>query len=456
MSEILICIAGRALDQDDGMGVYCRGLIPELCRQDRRSRFLVLLQSDKHRGLFDGLLHVETRVIPLRNKLVWDQLIVLRHALAARADVIFSPKFSVPLLSPIPSVFVLHGADWYMNPQNYLWWDNLYIRAMMPVYCWKASRLLAISQTIADDMVRFAHADPAKITVSYAAAASHFGAARDAGALEAFRARYGLPDRFILAITRVYHLAIPGCPAYPGANNQRLLRAYHQYRQRGGTFPLVIVGRGVRQYLEERGFSADDLSNVVFTEFIANDDIHCAYQLAEFFINVSLYESFSIRIVEALRTDCPIIISNTGACPEIAGAAARFVDPLDEDDIAGAMLELERSPEKRQAFRAAGRLRAEAFTWAETARRTIEVLHTAARARNDVAPSASGPAVVGDPGITSGWCGRKESDGDGALPAVSESTQGHDLRTLSTAPAAPGVAQRERAHVEGDAGPRHQ
>jgi glycosyltransferase involved in cell wall biosynthesis len=389
MSERLICIAGRAIDQDDGMGVYCRNLAPELCRQDRGSRFLILLQSDAHRQLFAGLPHVETRVVPVRSKLVWDQVAVPRHAARAGADVIFNPKFSVPLLSRIPSVFVLHGADFFVNPQNHTWWDNIYLRVMMPLYCRKARQLLAISRTIADDMVHAGLADWSKITVSYAAAGDQFTLARDQAALDGFRARYRLPERFILTVTRVYHMPFRGQPVYAGSNNDRLLAAYRRYRDNGGTLPFVIAGRRVEQYFRSRGFGDADLDGLVFTDFVPNDEIQYAYQLAEFFVNVSLYESFSIRTVEAMRCGCPTLLASTGACPEVAGGAARLVDPLSEPEIATAMLELERSPDERQRLRAAGLTRAGDFSWSETARRTLAVLHAVAPPRPSRPTSSS-------------------------------------------------------------------
>jgi hypothetical protein len=69
---------------------------------------------------------------------------------------------------------VLHGSDWYVNPGNYEWWDILYIRAMLPVYCRRAARLLAISRTVTEDLARHAGIDRGKVTVSYAAPSPHF------------------------------------------------------------------------------------------------------------------------------------------------------------------------------------------------------------------------------------------------------------------------------------------
>src|SRR5690606_31146672 len=122
-----------------------------------------------------------------------------------RADLIFNPKFSLPLLSRRPATFVLQGSDWYVNPQNYPWWDNLYIRMTLPLYVRKAGRLLAISQTVVDDLAPHLALDPDCVEVSFAAASPHFTSRRDEDALRRFQAEYSLPDRFILTVARGYH-----------------------------------------------------------------------------------------------------------------------------------------------------------------------------------------------------------------------------------------------------------
>jgi len=99
-----------------------------------------------------------------------------------------------------------------------------------------------------------------------------------------------------------------------------------------------------------------------------------AYNLAEFFILATLYESFGLPLVEALSTGCPAIAPTTGACPEIAQDAARYIDPLSPDAIAQAMMALTSSAELRHQMRSAGLERAKEFTWLKTAERTLAVL----------------------------------------------------------------------------------
>ncbi|MGQ9517443.1 MAG: glycosyltransferase family 4 protein, partial [Anaerolineae bacterium] len=54
-----------------------------------------------------------------------------------------------------------------------------------------------------------------------------------------------------------------------------------------------------------------------------------------------------------------------------AGPAALLFDPEDEEAMAGAVLGLLTSPERRQALAQVGITRAAGFTWSATARATL-------------------------------------------------------------------------------------
>jgi glycosyltransferase involved in cell wall biosynthesis len=305
----VVCVMGRPLDQDDGIGVYTSQLLRNMLALDPGTRYVVLLRTPKHQHLFDEFPNVEVQVLPAPTKLWWDQITVPLAARRMGADMIFNPKFSLPLLSLRPGVFVLQGSDWYVNPGNYPWWDNLYIRLMLPIYCRKATRLLSISKRTADDSVKYAGIGSQKVTVTFAAAAPHFRVVTDRALLADFAQRYKLPPRFILTVARAYHTGHGRLPEYAGGNNENLLCGYRQYRAAGGTLPLVVVGRDIERYLRAKGWSDHGLEGVHFTGFIPNTEIVYAYNLAEFFVLATLYESFGLPVIEALAADvrpsCP-------------------------------------------------------------------------------------------------------------------------------------------------------
>jgi glycosyltransferase involved in cell wall biosynthesis len=368
-----IGVMGRLLDQADGLGVYARHLLQHLVSMDTDSRYVVFLASPAARDVLSGQRNVEVQVLESRSKLLWDQVLVPRAARRLGVDLLFNPKFSLPLLSSIPGVFILQSCDWYVNPGNYPWWDNIYIRAMLPLYCRKARAILAISQAALDDLVRHGLQFPrAKIT--HAGVGPRFTPDADAQELQEFRRDYALPERFILTVARVLHTGFGGLPEYPGGNNERLLRAYQEYRRRNiHALPLVVAGKRVREYLLAHGFGPADFEGVHFLGFVPNERLHAAYQLADCFVLATLCESFGLPILEALATGCPAIVPNSGAAPEVAGGAARLIDPYNEADLTQALLEVTGSESLRRQMRAAGLERARRFGWPQAARRVLEV-----------------------------------------------------------------------------------
>ncbi len=370
----VVGVMGRVLGQRDGLGIYCMNLLRHMIALDERSRYVIWLRSQEQHELFTGFANTETQVLAAPNKLWWDQVAVPAAARRAGADLIFNPKFSIPFCTRRPCAFVLQDSDWYLNPGNYPWWDNLYIRLLLPLYCRKASRLLAISKFTLDSLVRHRVLRPEKAEVMGGAVAANFSPLRDEAALRQFSLRHGLPEAFILTAVRAYHTGLADSPEYPGGNSERLIRAYRRYRQQGGALALVVAGHRIEEYLRKRGFGDADLEGVRFLGFVPNGQMHLAYQAATFFVLSKLCDSFGLPILEALATGCPAIVPKTCAAPEVAGSAARLIDPYDEEDIARAMLEVGGSVEMRAELRQRGVVRAQAFTWTQTARRTLAVL----------------------------------------------------------------------------------
>jgi glycosyltransferase involved in cell wall biosynthesis len=302
---------GRLLDQDDGLGVYGLQLLRELLRLDPHSRYVILLDTPKSQHLFREFGNAETCVLPSLSKLYWDQVVAPLAARRCNADLIFNPKFSIPLFARRPCVFVQQGSDWYVNPQNYPWWDNLYIRLMLPLYSLKAARTLAISQATLDDLAKYTCINVRDSVVSYAGVGHNFTSEHDEQALAQFRSEHRLPPRFILTVARALHVGHKHMPPYPGGNNERLLRGYQRYRRAGGKLPLVVIGKRIDEYLRARGFTDEDLADVHFLGFVPNSRIHLAYQLAECFVLATLCESFGIPIVESFACGCPAIVPST-------------------------------------------------------------------------------------------------------------------------------------------------
>jgi glycosyltransferase involved in cell wall biosynthesis len=79
--------------------------------------------------------------------------------------------------------------------------------------------------------------------------------------------------------------------------------------------------------------------------------------------------------VEAMSCGCPVITSDRGSLPEIAGAGAQCFDAFDVHTMAKALIALLRNPEELQQKRSDALRRAADFSWDKAALGTISVYH---------------------------------------------------------------------------------
>src|SRR5205823_2565316 len=84
------------------------------------------------------------------------------------------------------------------------------------------------------------------------------------------------------------------------------------------------------------------------------------YRAAAVTVQPSLYEGFGLPVLEAMACGSPVVTSDRGALPEVAGDAAIVVAPGPGDLAEGIRAALE--PATAERLRAAGPARASAYT----------------------------------------------------------------------------------------------
>jgi glycosyltransferase involved in cell wall biosynthesis len=76
---------------------------------------------------------------------------------------------------------------------------------------------------------------------------------------------------------------------------------------------------------------------------------------------------------------CPVVASSIDALHEVCGDAARYFDPRDGADLARNIREILDSGPELARMRERGRERAAAFSWRESARKSLDAIVSSAR-----------------------------------------------------------------------------
>jgi glycosyltransferase involved in cell wall biosynthesis len=214
------------------------------------------------------------------------------------------------------------------------------LRGLVPRSARKAARVLALSQTAARDISAALKLDPGRIRVVSPHPDPVFTPAD--GAAERVRARFGL-ERYVLAVGDLgprKNLTALGA-AVGGLGDRDLALALVGKPGRGGE--RIAAGSGGR-----------------WLGHVSDADLADLYRAAAVTAYPSLYEGFGLPVVEAMACGSPVVASDRGAIPEVAGDAAILVEPSARGIALGLRAALD--PEVAARLRAAGPPRAATYT----------------------------------------------------------------------------------------------
>jgi O-antigen biosynthesis alpha-1,2-mannosyltransferase len=357
----------RHYDQHGGgVRVYTRALLKHLFMQPREHEYVLYFNNPSLLGTYAGAPHVTEVSVPGRSVVWWDQVALPRELNKHGIDVLFNPKYSLPLTGSYPSAWVCHGLDWYVMPWASRFVDRLSHRYLVPRYAARSSAIVAVSEVTKEHLIEFLRVPADRIATVYTGVDDEFRARRTADQLNAVRARYKLPERYVLYAGAVY----------PPKNFRRLVQAYAKVGPELGV-SLVIAG-GTNRFLSEDELKEPERLGlgdwVRWAGWVDSETLPSFYQMAEALLLPSLFESFGLPILEAMASGCPVVTSNRYGSKEIAGDAAMLVEPESVDSIADGIRSVLTRSELKHDLVERGLRHSRAFTWERCAGQTLDVL----------------------------------------------------------------------------------
>lgn len=356
---------------EGGISRYVGPLVGALLNCDHESEYRLVLRrgwlgQDGARSL-DALAPVTRVALPDRLlSFWWNRLRLpapLHRELWSSLDLFLATCLIAPVLSRGKVVSVVYDLIPLRLPRLFPQRDRFRLQVERIVA--RSAALIAISQRTREDLTELLAVDPSRVCVVYPGRGETFHPVTAAEA-KGVAARYGISGRYVL---------------YVGAlgvhkNVSTLLRAYQRARLEGNlAAKLVLVGsqrwgKDTLAVLETLRVRAE----VLVAGPVAAEDLPALYSGAELFVFPSLYEGFGLPVLEAMACGTPVIVSDRGALPEVAGDAGIVVNAEDSVALAAAMCRVASDPELRARLSAGALARAAHFSWAKAAEDLLSVL----------------------------------------------------------------------------------
>jgi glycosyltransferase involved in cell wall biosynthesis len=293
--------------------------------------------------------------------------------MVGRIDVFHAGDYLRPKPDGTPTVVTVHDLTTLRHPREHFWANRLRDRWKLR---WAASathRIIAVSEATRSDLVELLRVDPDRIDV-VPEARGQDTSTMDADVVASILARYGLDGPFVLMVGTLE----------PRKNHRRMITAFERATVRWPDVRLVLVGgvgwktgpidAAIRESPARR--------RILRLGFVPDDVLRSLYRAATIVAYPSLYEGFGLPVLEAMAAGAPVLTSNRSSLPEVAGEAAILVDPESVDEMTRGLTELLASPKLRERLSVAGIQREKTFTWARTARLTMDSYRRALEACN--------------------------------------------------------------------------
>ncbi len=310
---------------------------------------------------------IESVVVPVRatSRVQWvrgEQQLLPGLAAAAGCDVVHSLASTAPLRGRFARVTTIHDLNYLKVPDAHFGLRGLGMRALVPAAARRSHRVIVDAASTVEDLVSELGTPREKIDVVPLGVRGP--QASVAGTDEAtLRAQLELGSRRVL---------LAASAKRPHKNLLRLLDA-HALLPAVDRPVLILPGYPTphEDDLRARAQALGTSDDVRFLGWVSDADMEGLYALADAFVFPSLYEGFGLPVLEAMARGVPVACSDRASLPEVAGDAALLFDPEDVAAMTASLRRLLDDAHLRERLSAAGRARAQTFTWARTAELTV-------------------------------------------------------------------------------------
>ena len=369
--------ARNITEQPAGVAHYAMALIPELVRQAPEHNFVVIRHASNRRPLpieaaVDGAItevFVDRPIDTSANFLLGARTLSEVFAAHGAPDLYHDLFHILPrgLPGSLPVVVTLHDLVWIDHArlsQPNSWTAatmRLFAQVAIPYALGRADRVISVSRPTAERAAEWI-APERSVVIPHGVHARFFDPPPEPEA----QAGEGEGSKRRPAIVAIGN-------DKPYKNLQTLIRAFALAKPELGDAQLVLIGRCDGLVDTIRGVRLIDGDDVVRTGFLDDSTLRQVLGAARLFVFPSLVEGFGLPVLEAMAMGVPTAVSDREPMRTVGGDAALRFEATDPVALAEVLTRVVADDALYGALSQAGREHAAQFTWAESARRTLEV-----------------------------------------------------------------------------------
>lgn len=287
----------------------------------------------------------------------WKQLVLPFLAWRHRADVIFCSDFMVPAFkSRAIKIPVMHDAFFWESPQNYNYWWLKYYLTFVKWGLRGRSKIVTTSHYSAGQLKKHL---PRGATYEIVYQGSRFGQSPSNLSFNKWQLRQQKYFLHVGVFEKRKNLGV-------------LIEAFAEFKKIHGTeeVKVVLAGqKGPRKDLDDydtvlRQIRLRGMEQlIVLPGYVTKGELQQLYGNALAYVFPSTNEGFGLPILEAFSHKIPVIVSESGALPEIGGNAVLTFKTYDPKDLLNKMMLVYESEELRSELSRKGTQRLKEFSW---------------------------------------------------------------------------------------------
>ncbi len=269
----------------------------------------------------------------------------------------------------VPTVTTFHDLGEYRIPGKYDFVRTVFRKWIcIPRTVRRSAAFTAVSQFTANDLAKFLGLRE-RVTVVHNGPSPHAVVSVEAPA-QVLRREFG--------IEAGHYLFVPGRTDYVGKGLDLILKAYERLREDVFSKGLRIVfvgptGDGHDQFMEHLVRLDPEQKTLRYLGRVEDPILEALYRTCLATVLPSRFEGFGFPVLEAMDRGAPVLCSDAGSLPEVAGGGALLFRSEDVEDLCSKLRQLACDGVLREQMGRAGRKHSQRFSWEACGRGMLAV-----------------------------------------------------------------------------------